>query len=251
MLFLRYYLWVAPHLLLGLILLRSLRQGLYKQLPIFFGFVVFELAQFLALFTLSLLLVPPSINPYRWAVVFGLAISTCLELAVIYELANDLLLSRSSLAGVLRPLLRWGTAVLLLLAAIASGTLPGVSVQRVMHIFQVLDFTSSLLRTGLLLSLFLFSRALHISWRSWPTGVALGFGISACVELATAALRAEFGSGGFIAVDVTQLAAFHVCVVIWLVYLFLPQRASQFVGRGLGKSELEFWDQELQRMVRR
>lgn len=250
MLFLRYYLWIVPHLLVGFLLISALRKRLYKLLPIFFIYLVFELAQFLTLFAISRMS-SFSMVGYRWVLVAGLAIGTSLELGVIYELANDLLLPRSSLVGVLRPLLRRCGAALLLLAAILSATLREVSVERVMNIFQVLDFSSSLLLAGLLVTLFLFSRALHVSWRSWSTGVALGFGVSACIDLASAALRAEFGGNGFIAVDVTQMAAFHVCVVIWVVYLFLPQLAPQFVGRGLEKSDLEFWDQELQRMVRR
>jgi len=250
MLFLRYYLWIAPHLLLALVLVGSVRKGLSRQLPIFFSFVVFELIQFGALFTLSVL-AATSIDRYRWVAVLGMAISAFLILAVIFELANDLLVSRSSLTGVLRPLLRWGTAALLLFAAIACAILPALGVQRVLNMFQVLDFTSSLLQTGLLLSLLLFSRALHIAWRSWTVGIAVGFGISASINLATAALRTEFGRSGFIAVDITQMAAFHVCVVIWLVYLFLPERAPKFAGRGLEKTQMEFWDQELERMVRR
>src|SRR6266851_1453442 len=251
MLFLRYYLWIAPHALLDLLLSWFLRRGLYRQSPIFGAFVIFELVKFLALFTISRVLSPSATDVYRWIFVFGLGVSALLTLGVAYELANELLLSHSSLAGVLRPLLRWGAAALILLAAFSSPMLPGVSVARVANVFQVLDFSSSLFLAGLLVTLFLFGKVLHISWRSWPTGVALGFGISACIDLATAALRAEFGSSDFIASDVTQMAAFHVCVVVWLVYLFLPERAPKFVGRGLEKSDLEFWDQELQRMVRR
>lgn len=245
-----YYLWIAPHLLLAVVFVISLRRGVHRQLPIFYSYAAFELAQFLTLFTISRVSPFPN-TTYRWALVLGMTISAFLILAVIFELANDLLASRSSLAGVLRPLLRWGTAALLLCAAIACAILPALGVQYLLNMFQVLDFTSSLLQTGLLLSLFLFSRALHIAWRSWTVGIAVGFGISASINLATAALRAEFGRTGLIAVDITQMAAFHACVVIWLVYLFLPERAPRFAGGGLEKSQMEFWDQELERMVRR
>jgi len=183
--------------------------------------------------------------------VSGVAISTCLALGVIYELAADLLFSRLSLTGILRPLLRWSAVVLLLLAAVACATLPGVGVQRVANIFQSVDFASSLLKTGLMLCLFLFSGALRISWRSPSAGVALGFGIAASLELATAALRAYFGKSSFIAVDVAQMVAYHIGVVVWLVYVWLPERAPKFAGSGLPKSEIEFWNHELQRMVRR
>ncbi len=251
MLFLRYYLWIAPHVLLVLFLVRSLRRGLHRRLPIFFSFVVFEFLQFLGLFAVSRVIAPSSTEVYRVVLVSGVAISTCLALGVIYELADDLLFSRLSLTGILRPLLRWSAVVLLLLAAVACATLPGVGVQRVANIFQSVDFASSLLKTGLMLCLFLFSGALRISWRSPSAGVALGFGIAASLELATAALRAYFGKSSFIAVDVAQMVAYHIGVVVWLVYVWLPERAPKFAGSGLPKSEIEFWNHELQRMVRR
>jgi hypothetical protein len=250
MLFLRYYLWIAPHLLSGLLLILCVRRKLHTQLPIFFSYVAFELAQFITLFTMSRIRPFPFVG-YRWALVSGLTISTCLQLGIIYELSNELFFSRSPLNGIMHSLLRWIAALLVLVAAVACGMLPAVSVQRVMSAYQGLDFFSSFLRAGFLMTLFVLSSAFHISWRSWPAGVALGFGTSSCLDLASAALRTEFGSSGVIAIDAVQMAAFHVCVVIWLVYLFLPERASTFVGRGLEKSELEFWDQELQRMVRR
>ena len=118
-------------------------------------------------------------------------------------------------------------------------------------IFRVLDFSSNVVQSGLLVVLFLFSRVLHVSWRSCAAGIILGFGFFSSVELATSALRPEFADSGNIAIDLIQMAAYHVCVLVWLIYLFLPERSLRFIGSGLEKSDIEFWDQELQRMVRR
>jgi hypothetical protein len=174
-----------------------------------------------------------------------------LGLAVVYELANKLLISRSSIASVLRLTLRLSLAVLVLGAAIGAGSLSQISTQRVMNIFETLDFSSSLILAGMLVTLFAFARALWISWHSWIGGVALGFGISATIDLASAALRAVLGHKSFIAVDISQMAAFHVCVVIWLVSLYVPDRAPTFDDKALKVSDMELWGQELQRMVQR
>jgi len=250
MLFLQYYLWIAPHLLLGWTLVASFRRGMHRRLPIFFAYAAFEMFQFLTLLALSLLSPFPR-DIYNWTLVLETGISSCLMLAVIYELANTLLLTQSSRAELLRPLLRWTLVVLMFVAAVSSAALSGATVRRVTNIFQVLDFSSSLVEVGMLVTLFLFSRTLHISWRNRATGVALGFGISACINLATTALRSGLGKSAFIAVDITQMAAFHVCVLVWLVYLYLPNRALAFAGSGLGKSDIQFWDQELQRITGR
>ena len=249
MLFASYYLWVAPHILLGIFLICLLARGLHRQLPIFIAYIVFQLVQFMVLFTIFLHS-PFRADIYKWTLVVGEGVSSILELGVIYELANELLLARST-GVVLRRALQAILALLLLGAAIGSGAFSGLSVQRVINIFEMVNFSSNLIEAGMVLTLFIFVRALRISWHSSVAGVALGFGVSASIDLISAALRAEWGRRAFIAVDLTQMASFHVCVVIWLVYLFLADRTPPFPDGTLKISDLELWDQELQRMVQR
>ena len=252
--FLFWYLWIAPHIFIGVSLALFLRRGLHKQFPLFFTYMLFELFQFLMLISADIFVVLDPAHPlnlYRWILVWGLGISSLLSFGVIYELVNQMVLSRSTLAPVLRPVLRWSAAALLLLTAIASARLAVTGVERVMNVFQVLDFSSSVLQVGLLAVLFLFSRVLRVSWRSFPVGIAVGFGILGCVELSAAALLSAFGSGGYAAIDAVRLAAFHACVLVWLGYLAFPEREPKFAGKTLQKSELELWDQELQRMLQR
>jgi|SRR5579872_12644 hypothetical protein len=250
MLFAGYYLWIAPHVLLGVFLIFLVRRKLQRELPIFTCYVAFELIQFLVLFTLALRSPFPN-GIYNWTLVFGAGIGSTLQLGVIYELASELLLSRSPLKPVLRPVLQIVLAVLLLGAAGASGAFSGISVQSATNTFQTIDFSSNLIEAGMVLALFVFARVLRVSWHSWGAGVVLGFGVAASIDLVSAALRAEWGKRVFIAADITQMAAFHVCVVIWLGSLFLVGRTPPFPDGKLKISDLELWDQELQRMVQR
>jgi hypothetical protein len=250
MFFASYYLWVAPHLLLAVFLIFLIRRGLQGRLPVFLAYVIFELVQFLTLFAIFRH-DPFPVAIYQWVLVFGRGINSILGLGVIYELANELLLSRSSLASILRPILRGSLAALVLVAAVVSGSLSDLSLQRVVNIFEMLDFSWSLIFVGMLLALFVFARALRISLRSWVAGVALGFGISASIDLASAAFRAGLGKSAFIAVDITQMAAFHVCVIIWLISLFLSGRTPSFADAKMKAADLELWDEEMQRMVQR
>ena len=246
---LRYYFWITPHVLLAVVLVGFLRRRLQRTLPVFLTYIAFELFQFVVLFLVSCL--SSSVTAYRWVLVCGLGISSLLQFGVLYELAEDLLLSHSALASVLRPILRWTAAVLLLIAAIASGKLFAAGVEPVVNVFEIMDFSASVIQVGLVVGLFIFSRALRVSWRSCAAGVALGFGIAGSIELATAALRAELGRGGYVALDVTQMAAHHVCALVWLIYVFLPTRSPALAGQELQTSDLESWNQELQRMVGR
>jgi hypothetical protein len=251
MLFLRYYLWIVPHLLLGFVLLASFKKRLYRELPVFCIFAIFGILRFALLFTVSRLVTESSGGIYLWLLTCTELIDGVLQLAVIYELAHNLIFSRTSVGRTLRPVFFGTLAMLVLLAAVASGSLRDITREKMGNGFQVLDFSSGLIEVGILVALFLFSRALRISWRNRVTGVALGFGISACINLATAALRSGLGKSAFIAMDITQMAAFHVSVLVWLLYLCLPDRSRAFAGTGLCKSDIQIWDQELQRITGR
>lgn len=251
---LNYYLWIAPHVLLGICFWIFLRRGLRKQFPFFVTYMLFESANFLASFGATLLILRDpthhSLHAYRLILVWGLGIVSLAGFGVIYELVNQLILSRSALATTLRPVMRWSAAVLLLLTAVASARL-GVTVDRVVNVFAVLDFSTSVLQVGLLLVLFLFSRALRVSWRSLAVGIALGLGILGCVELSAAPLFAAFHVHRYALIDDMRMAGFHGCVLVWLGYLIFPDRGPKFEGKPLPASDLESWDKELQRMVRR
>ena len=259
MVFLRYYLWIGPHLLLGLFLWIFLRRGMQKNFPWFFAYVGYELVEFVVTFAISF---PGGRNPaqslnlYRWFVVWGLGISSVLGIGVIYELVNRIILSCSPAADTLRSALRWSGAGLVLLIAIASSQMggsqiSGLGITRVMGVFQVLDFASSALEVGLLAFLFLFSRILRISWAGLPVGIAVGLGIVGSVELSAAGLLSVFGPHRYALLDVVRLSGFHACVLVWLGYAVLPKREAKFSGALRQPSELELWDLELQRMVQR
>lgn len=240
-----------PHVLQGFVLLILLRKRLHQQLPLFCVFTVFEILRFVLLFTVSRLVTDSTIGVYLWFVTCTGAIDAALQLAVLYELTQTLIFSRTSLGSMLRRVFMWTSAGLVLAAAATSGSLHDITRAKIGNGFEILDFSTGLVQVGILVALFLFSRVLRISWRGRATGVALGFGVSACIELATAALRAGLGRSAFIALDITQMSAFHVSVVIWLVYLLLPDQAPAFAGRGFEKSDIQLWDKELQRMTER
>jgi hypothetical protein len=240
------YLWIAPHCLLAVFLAIFLRRKGQRRLPIFFLYVVFELVQFL----LSVLIFKYFRSGYNWGVlVLGNGINSLLVLGVIYELANKLIFSRSSLGPVLRPIFYGSLAVLLLGSAAASGSMTNGAIKRVIQVFETLDFSSSLIEVGLLVVLLVFARTMHIAWGDWTVGIAVGFGVSACMDLASAALRWSYGKLAFIAVDITQMAAYHVCVLIWLIYLLLPERPSTLPPGGLQQRDLEKWNEEVEKIL--
>ena len=89
-------------------------------------------------------------------------------------------------------------------------------------------------------------------WRSLHAGIALGFGISAAGELAGAGVLSEFGKsrGGYIATDLVRMSAFHVCALVWLIYVLFPEKPKSLETSTEQLSEIELRMRELQRIIR-
>jgi|SRR5579864_246294 len=251
-LFLRWSLWVAPNLLLVPCLYGLSRRRTYRTFPLFFASVAAQLALFAAALFIVLTLAnsPSHMLMYRRVVIADVGISGLLGLGVMYELADQLIASRSSLRSVMQHLLRWTVALLLLVAATCSALIPQGSIEQIGKVFQVLDFSSNLVKLGLLLTLVIFSRTLPISWRSLSAGIALGFAVWAAVEIAAAPLYSALGLSYYQRLDLVRALGFHICVLIWLIYIFLPSKPPSFRGHRPDQTDLEGWDQELQKMVR-
>jgi hypothetical protein len=249
-----FYLWIAPHVLLGAIVFFLHTRRLRPRFPLFFVFCVFELLYFLAGFASYIrwsVLHPGRVSGFYYGVlIVGFALSALLEFVALYEIADKLILSNSYLSKSLRPLLRWTAATALLVAVAASALLSRPDLARIISVFQTLAFSANLIKIGLLFALLLFTGALGLSWRSLPAGIALGFGISAAAELGASALLSELGRSGYLSMDLIRMASFHICVVVWLVYVLLPEKPKSLETSTEQLSEIELRMQELQRIVR-
>jgi hypothetical protein len=249
MLFLRYYFWIAPHVLLGVVLFVFLRRGLQKHFPLFFSYVLFEVFQFLVGFAIAQLPTHP-LALYTRIHIYALIVGTLLKFGVIYEISRTLFARGSVLSGTVLSLMQWISGILLLTTTFAAATLTGAQLQSLRNVFITLELSTNVIFGGLLLLIFLFARLFHISWRSHVAGFALGFGVFAALEIATTALREASADSGNIIIDLVQMAAYHISTVIWLSYLLWIPKPVKPAGIVPQKPELELWDQELQRMRR-
>jgi hypothetical protein len=245
---LSYYLLIAPHLLLIVVLVALFRRGVYRQFPVFCAYIAFEIAQFVVLFAM---LESPSISAASYGIGYsvGLALSTALRFGIIHEIYGHLLRNYATLHRFGKPLFRWTTIGLLLIAVLAALSVGRNYPNHILFVVNVLDRTASIVQCGLLLSLFLLSAYLGLSWRSHLFGIALGMGVFASVELAAAAILAETGYLYSADANYLTMAAYHVCVLIWIFYLLAPERSPQYKVRTVPEHDLESWNQELQRLI--
>jgi hypothetical protein len=243
-----YCLWVAPHLLQGIILFSMVRRKLHRQFPMFFFYSGFEILQFGILFAIFHSHLGFGAE-YRGVYSLGLALSTTIRFGMIHELFKQFFRQYPALEASGRFLFRGATIVLLMVAIGLAVSAPGKSADFLVTATYAFDRTASTLQCGLLVSLFLFSRYFALSWRSPSFGIALGLGIFACVELAAAALRLQSGSFGNTVANLLVMATYNDCVLIWMFYLMAPERESQHRQKPMPTYDLEIWNQELQRLL--
>ena len=250
MLFTRYYFWIAPHVLLALVGFGLVERKWLRRFPFFFLYVAFELAQFLILFSLSLG-GRGSLANYQSLLLSGLAVGVLLKFGVVAEVGGELFYPVYSVRPMLSAWLRAAGAALLLTASLASLVLFRADIPYVERVIRTLDFSVSMILSGLLVLLLFFARYLYLPLRSYSAGILLGFGIYATVGLASSAIRAEFPRSAEIAIGLSQMAAYHVAVVVWLAYLFARQPSLEPNDKAVRQLDLDFWNQELERMVGR
>lgn len=244
-----YYLWIAPHVLQTVVVILMVSRGSYRQFQMFFAYTCLEIAQFTSLFIAGH--IPSAYKQYYLIFALGAVLSTILRFGVVYEIIVQLFRNYRSLNTLGKTLLRWAAVGLLLVATGFSAWRTGSGLDRLMLGVSIVDRTFSVVQSGLLLCLFVFSRYFALSWRSNAFGIALGFGIFASVELASSAIRSQVGLSGNHFLDYVTMGTYHFCVLIWLFYFMVSERPPKYNSKNLPEHDLEIWNQELQKLTQK
>jgi hypothetical protein len=242
------FLWIAPHVLLAILAVVLCKRRMYWEFPVFFAYVLYEIAEFILLF--ALYSVSGDGKQYTYAYCATLLLSIALRFGVIEEVSKDLFRESEFLKVAARRSLRCITGLLLLVGVVLAVYAPGDNSVRWIAGVSVVNRGAAMVQCGLLLSLLLFSRFLGVSWRGTAFGITLGLGVLASVDLAAYALRAEFTSKvGEEFLNLLIPGTYLVCVLIWIRFLLAPelQPASPPV---VPHDEVETWNTELQRLLR-
>src|SRR5271166_2793047 len=139
-----YYLWIAPHVLLAVILVLIVHRKLHRQFPMFFLYTALEILQFGVLFRMWLS-DPHFGGGYERLFSAGMTVSSALRFGVIYEVFGQLLADYPALKESGKTFFRGVTVLLLLTGVAVSFFIPGKSVDLLMFATNTLDRTVSLL----------------------------------------------------------------------------------------------------------
>jgi len=191
----------------------------------------------------------PSTKHAEYAIAYSaaFAVSTALRFGVVHEIFAHIFQNYSALDRFGTPLFRWLT-VALLCGAFALAAWTGAYSDQLMSVVHLFDRTASILQCGLLVGLFLFSSQLGLSWRSHVFGIALGVGIIASASLAAAAIRSQTGVTYSVALNYLVMLVYHCSVLIWIFYLFAPERS--YAPAALPRHDMETWNLELERLLK-
>ena len=243
------FLWITPHVLLGVLAVILCKRRLHREFPCFFAYVLFKIAGFILLFTLYAV---QGLTGNQYAVAFSatLILSIALRFGVIDEVSKDLFRESQFLKVSARRALQGITGLLLAMGVLLAVYAPGDNRAKWIAGVYVVNRGAAMVQCGLLLALLLFSRFLGLSWRRPAFGIALGLGILTSVDLAFSALRAEVTSrAGQEILNLLITGAYLVCVSIWIGYLRAPELepASLTV---VPRDEVETWNRELRQFLR-
>jgi hypothetical protein len=175
-------------------------------------------------------------------------ISIALRFAIMFEIFSNVFRRYLGLRELGRVVFRWATVALLLVSIVIAARAPEDGTLHLLSRVHVLDLGVDLIQSGMWLLLLVFSFYFGISWRGFSYGVAFGFGVFSTVDLASETLRAWTGFEAGYAFDFVAMATYHCCVLVWLLYLFVPERALGPV-KALPEHNLEQWNAELQRLL--
>lgn len=211
-----YVLWIAPVAVFVCLAAMMLRRKLHKEFPLFFAFVVFQVADFVVAFSAFHV----SDRQYFYAYWTLAALSMSLCFAVLYEV----------FAGVFRPfadlrefggvLFRWAALVLLLAAVLLMTTARPPAKTQLFAVILNLTRSVEVMQCGLVLLMLLCSSYLGITLRHRIFGIALGFGIIAAVDLIVVAVLSNFGLQAKTFVQVSKMLAYNLSALLWVGYVY-------------------------------
>ena len=244
------YLWVAPNLFLLAVGFLTWKRGLSRQVPAFLAFAILSALAELSVFGADIAPFVSAPNFWRidWA---SLLLESLLKFLVIGEIFSRVFTQYPSISRVSRVAVSVSGAALVLLAGLIAGFAHGDNPTLLISGVHLLEQTVFVIELGLILFLFIFASYFRLSWDRLSFGILLGFSISACVHLATWATIANASPSEHARTlfAFLNMGTYHVCVLIWLYYVLVPQKAARKSVVPLPENNLAVWNRELERLL--
>ena len=235
------YLWVAPHVLLAVVAAVMLRRRRYKEFPVFFSYLIFEVLQFCILFAMSRRLLLVSVTTYQEIDLLGRAGSIALRFGMIQEMLEAPVAHSAPLRRTIARVLRYAAVFLAVLAFVFIGSVYSWDFREFIVPTHAINQTLNIVQCGLLAFVFLWHRYLGFKMRGFVVGIALGMGLVASLEPLLHALENSRVDPQVF--NLLRMGAYHISVMIWLYFAtkreeFSSDSAPSFPDAGKWAVEL-------------
>jgi len=231
------YLWCAQPILQSVVAVILWRRKLHKQFPVFFLFLLVQVANFAVIFPLWL---TGNYKLYFGPFWLGEAVNAVLGFKVIHEIFLDVFRPYHTLKDLGTLLFKWAGVVMLLVSVVVAFS-NSFDKSLLWHILTTLQRSIRIVQLGLILFLLLFSRFLGVSRKQVSFGISLGFGFLAGVELMLIALN----SGGFVTLEnlnLINMVTYILAIFVWLGYS-LSRKAVRVAA--VNHLQTQRWEQGL------
>src|ERR1022692_340312 len=237
-------LWCPQPILQSVVAVVLWRRELHKKFPVFFLFLLAQVAIFAVIFPLWL----AGNNDWltgNYTLYFGLywlgeAVNAVLGFKVIYEVFLDVFRPYHTLKDLGTLLFRWAGIVMLLVSVVVAFS-NSSDQSPLVHAITTLQRSVLIVQLGLILFLILFARFLGVSWKQVSFGIALGFGLFAGVELMLMVLK----SGGLVGQGIFNLidmVTYDFAILVWLGYSLSRKTVREVAVNHL---QTQRWEQSL------
>jgi len=213
------------------------RRKLHKQFPVFFLFLLVQVANFVVIFPLWR---TGNYSLYFGPFWLGEAVNAVLGFKVIHEIFLDVFRPYHTLKDLGTLLFKWAGVVMLLVSVVVAFS-NSFDQSPLVHAVTTLQRSVRIVQLGLILFMLLFSSFLGVSRKQVSFGISLGFGLFAGVELMLMALN----SGGFLRManlNLINMVTQVLAILVWLGYSLSRQAVR--VG-AINHLQTQRWEQGL------
>jgi hypothetical protein len=241
----------AAILLQIVIAARMYSRGLHEKVKFFFAYIIWQtISTAILYFILHFKSKFESKNVLFGGYWVNNVITISLGMVIIFELFNRIFEPYEGIRRFGRIILFWSSALLMIIGGILATFNEVAFSVPVWTVLLVAERSLRIIQLGLILVLFSVSRYLHLRWKNYLFGIALGFGFYALVALTGLTIRMYYGKSVFGVVDTLLGTAYCAAVVIWTFYILQPDVLGTPIIT-LPSHELDRWDHTLSQLLRR
>lgn len=215
MTWLMYLSWLLGPTLQVTLLTFMVRRDLHRVFPRFFSYILFQILKSGFLFVIFRRYEASYFDAY-WT---ANAISILLAVAVMDEILHNLFKEYGGIQNLGSVIFRWACGLLLVLSIVNALSSQAATADRVVAAVLSFDRSVRIMQCGLALLLMALCYLVRQCWRQHVFGIALGFGLSASIELILVSLVMRYGSSSGALVSLVNSAAYNAVTLIWIGYL--------------------------------